>query len=58
MVEKSGKLSIKIQCELLCASRRSYYKPKGENDFNKELMKLLEEQYMKDPTCGIMVILR
>ncbi len=53
MVEKGGRLSIKRQCELLSVSRRSfYYRPKGENNFNKELMKLLEEQYMKDPTCG------
>ena len=53
MVEKEEKISIRRQCKLLSIPRRSYYyKPKGESDYNRELMALIDEQYLKDPTYG------
>lgn len=53
MIEKDANVSIRRQCELLSVPRRSYYyKPNGESDYNKELMALIEEQYLKDPTYG------
>jgi len=53
MIEKDANVSIRRQCELLSVPRRSYYyKPKGESNYNKELMSLIDEQYLKDPTYG------
>jgi len=53
MVEREASLSIRRQCELLSVPRRScYYKPKGKSDYNRELMTLIDEQYLKDPTYG------
>ena len=53
MIEKGASLSIRRQCELLSVPRRSYYyKPKGESDYNKEIIALIDEQYLRDPTCG------
>ena len=53
MVEEGAGLSIRKQCELLSVPRRSYYyRPKEESDYNKELMTLIDEQYLKDPTYG------
>jgi len=53
MIERDSELSIRRQCELLSVPRRSYYyKPKGESEYNKELMTLIDEQYLKDPTYG------
>jgi len=53
MVEEGAGLSIRKQCELLSVPRRSYYyRPKEENDYNKELMTLIDEQYLKDPSYG------
>ncbi len=62
MIEKDANVSIRRQCELLSVPKRNYYyKPKGERDYNKELMALIEEQYLKDSTYGsrrMMVYLR
>ncbi|OMH39820.1 IS3 family transposase, partial [Desulfurobacterium indicum] len=53
MIERNSQLSIRKQCELLSVPRRSYYyQPKGESEYNKELMALIDEQYLKDPTYG------
>jgi putative transposase len=53
MIEKEAGLSIRKQCKLLSVPRRSYYyKPKGESDYNRELMNLIDQQYLKDPTYG------
>ena len=53
MIQKTNQLSIKTQCELLSVSRRSYYyKSKGESEINRKIIKLIQEQYQKDPTCG------
>ena len=53
MIERKANLSIRRQCELLSVPRRSYYyRSKGENKLNRELMLLIDEQYLKDPTYG------
>jgi putative transposase len=53
MVERESEISIRRQCHLLSVPRRSYYyKFRGESDYNRELMKLIDEQYLKDPTYG------
>lgn len=46
-------LSIRRQCELLELNRASYYyRPATESDLNLELMKLIDEQYLKMPFYG------
>lgn len=48
------KLSIQRQCELLGLSRSSYYyQVQGEDAYNLELMRLIDEQYTKRPLVGI-----
>jgi len=49
-----GKIPIYRQCELLGPNRSSlYYKPKGETEYNEQLMKLIDEQYIETPFYGI-----
>ena len=46
-------LSIRRQCELVGLNRSSYYyQPANETDFNLELMRSIDEQYMKTPYYG------
>jgi len=48
------KIPIYRQCELLGLNRSSlYYKPSGETEYNEQLMRLLDEQYIKTPFYGI-----
>jgi putative transposase len=47
-------ISINKQCKLLGIAKSSYYyKPAVESALNLQLMKLLDEQYMKTPFYGI-----
>jgi putative transposase len=47
-------LSITRQCELLGVSRSSlYYQPKEETPFNLQLMRLIDEQYIRTPFYGV-----
>ena len=40
-----SQLSLVRQCELVSIARSSYYyQPKGESEFNLELMRLIDEQ--------------
>ena len=54
MVESDHpRLSIKRQCELVSISRSShYYTPKGESPLNLQLMRLIDEQYLRTPWYG------
>jgi putative transposase len=54
MVETNHqRLSIARQCELLSISRSSlYYEAVGENPFNLKLMRLIDEQFLEDPSYG------
>ena len=57
LVDKDSKLSIRQQCVLLCLCRSSYYfKPKGEKPENLELMRLMDEYILEDPTAGVLTM--
>ena len=46
-------ISVRRQCELLGVNRTSlYYMPKGENEENLQLMRLIDEQYTRTPFFG------
>jgi len=48
-----SQLSLVRQCELASIARSSYYyRPKNESEFNLELMRLIDEQYLKTPWYG------
>ena len=48
------KIPVYRQCELLGLNRSSlYYKPSGETEYNQQLMRLIDEQYVKTPFYGI-----
>ena len=54
MVCKHPKISMTRQCELLSIYRSGvYYKPVPESDENLEVMRMLDEQYLKTPFYGI-----
>lgn len=47
-------LSVARQCELLEIHRSGlYYQPKAESSLNLELMRLIDEQFMKHPFMGV-----
>ena len=47
-------LSIGKQCALLSISRSSfYYEPKGENEMNLDLMRLIDKQFLDTPVYGV-----
>ena len=54
MVEPDhSRLSIVQQCKLLSVNRSSYYyQSSGESELNLELMRLIDEQYLKTPFYG------
>jgi len=46
-------LSVNQQCELLGLARSSYYyEPQAESEYNLELMRLIDEQYIRRPFYG------
>ena len=53
-IDKTHKLSVSRQCELLNVTRSSfYYSPCKNNSYNEELMKLIDEQYTVTPFYGV-----
>ena len=53
------KLSKSRQCRLLCISRGGlYYTPKGDSQFNLQLMREIDEQYLKTPWYGARQMVR
>ena len=55
MVKRNHKLSIRQQCELLEIPRSGlYYKPVKEQEENLHIMRLLDEEYLKHPTHGVL----
>jgi putative transposase len=49
-----GDLTIKRQCELIGLCRSSYYyEAQDETPFNLELMRLIDEQYIRTPFYGV-----
>lgn len=54
MVDKSGAISIRRQCELLDLPRSTlYYEAAAESAENLELMRLIDEQYLATPNYGV-----
>jgi len=54
-IDRQGGLSIRKQCELLSVNRSSlYYKAQSERPENLQLMRLLDEHYLKHPTEGVL----
>jgi len=54
MIDKNIELSIVRQCELISIHRSGlYYYPVDESEENLQLMRLMDEQYLKTPFYGI-----
>ena len=47
--ENHSQLSLVRQCDLM---KSYYYRPKTESEFNLELMRVIDEQYLKTPWYG------
>ena len=53
MIDPESNLSVMNQCQLLNISRSSfYYKPKTIREQDLQLMRLIDEQYLKTPSWG------
>jgi len=53
-IDKSSKVSINRQCQLLGVSKSSInYKPKQESPKNEYLMRLMDKQYLRTPFYGV-----
>lgn len=54
MVDNKHTLSLRKQCDLLSVHRSGiYYTPIGEKTENLEIMRLMDEHYLKHPTEGV-----
>lgn len=54
LIDNQHSLSVRRQCDLLTLHRSGlYYKPKGETPENLEIMRLMDEHYLKHPTEGV-----
>lgn len=54
LVDNRHSLSIRKQCDLLSVHKSGiYYAPKGEKQENLEIMRLMDEHYLKHPTEGV-----
>jgi putative transposase len=54
LVDNQHEISIRRQCELLSIHRSGlYYAPKGEKPENLEIMRIMDEHYLKHPTEGV-----
>lgn len=52
-LEPGAMVSLRRQCELLGLHRSGvYYQPHGESEFNLELMRLIDEEFMRHPFLG------
>ncbi len=55
IIDNQCRLSVRKQCDLLTVHRSSFfYKPKGEKTENLEIMRLMDEHYLKHPTEGVL----
>lgn len=54
LVDSQDELSVRKQCDLLSIHRSGlYYKPKGESAENLEIMRIMDEHYLKHPSEGV-----
>ncbi len=55
LIDREDGLSIRRQCNLLSVNRGSlYYKPASESMENLQLIRLMDEHYLKHPTEGVL----
>lgn len=55
LVDKEHNISVRRQCILLSVQRSSlYYSPLGEKQDNLEIMRLMDEHYLKHPSEGVL----
>jgi len=55
MIDPGHDLSVREQCEILSIHRSGlYYAPRGENEANLKIMRLMDEHYLKHPTEGVL----
>ena len=55
LVDPAHTLSMRNQCEILSIHRSGlYYSPRGETRENLEIMRLMDEHYLKHPTEGVL----
>jgi len=53
LIDRQHGLSIRKQCHVLAVTRSSlYYAPKSEKSENLEIMRIMDEHYLKHPTEG------
>lgn len=53
LIDRQHSLSIRKQCQVLSVNRSSlYYAPLGEKQENLEIMRIMDEHYLKHPTEG------
>lgn len=54
LIDNQHTVSLRRQCELLSIHRSGlYYKPRDEKPENLELMRIMDEHYLKHPTEGV-----
>ena len=54
LIDNQHELSLRKQCEVLSVHRSGlYYAPKGESPENLEIMRIMDEHYLKHPTEGV-----
>jgi putative transposase len=54
LIDSEHVLSTRKQCEILSVHRSGlYYKPQGEKVGNLEIMRIIDEHYLKHPTAGV-----
>ncbi len=54
LIDNQHDLSVRNQCELLSIHRSGlYYAPKGEKPENLEIMRIMDEHYLKHPSEGV-----
>jgi putative transposase len=55
LIDSEHVLSTRKQCEILDVHRSGlYYKPQGEKKDNLEIMRTMDEHYLKHPTAGVL----
>ena len=55
LIDPAHKLSVRKQCEVVSVHRSGlYYSPQGEKKENLEIMRMMDEHYLKHPSEGVL----
>ena len=55
LIDPAHKLSVRKQCEVVYVHRSGlYYSPQGEKKENLEIMRMMDEHYLKHPSEGVL----